>query len=205
MNLSQAIPTIESMRLWSAWPSKRLCRGKWILTAVIGIAFCLHYSTADAVKRELPGDVIMILVPVAGYAIAKFKDDEEGEKQLLRSVAAGVVAHSIVSFAFNYTSWGKRPDGGSHAFPSGHVAFVTSGAAFLQDRYGWKYGVPAYLLSGYVAWVRVDTGHHRWRDAIGGGALAFGASKLFVTPQHATHIAPVIGPDFIGLRWERSF
>ena len=85
------------------------------------------------------------------------------------------------------------------------ASLVVSGAAFLQDRYGWKYGLPAYALSGYVAWLRVDTGHHRWRDVIGGAALAYGVSKLFVTPQNATHIAPVIGPEFIGLRWGRSY
>jgi hypothetical protein len=28
---------------------------------------------------------------------------------------------------------------------------------------------------------------------------------LFVTPEKATHLAPIIGPDFIGLRWGRSF
>ena len=179
--------------------------GKSVFLAVFTALVCLHGSTAAAAKPELPSDIVMVLVPLAGYTIAHFKDDGEGEKQLLRSVAAGVVAHAITAAAFNYTSWGKRPNGRQYGFPSGHVALVTSGAAFLQDRYGWHYGVPAYLLAGYVAWQRVDTGHHYWRDVIGGGALAFGVSKLFVTPQNATHIAPVVGPDFIGLRWERSF
>src|SRR5258706_253207 len=62
----------------------------------------------------------------------------------------------------------------------GHVALVTSGAAFLQDRYGWRYGLPAYALAGYVADVRVRTGHHRWRDVVGGVAVGWGVSKFFV-------------------------
>jgi hypothetical protein len=82
---------------------------------------------------------------------------------------------------------------------------VVSSAAFLQDRYGWQYGVPAYLLSGYVAYVRVDTEHHRWRDIIAGAALSYGVSKLYVTPQHATQIAPVVGPDYLGMSWKRSW
>jgi membrane-associated phospholipid phosphatase len=180
-----------------------MCR--FLVTILIGSAFALQANTASALKRELPGDIVMIMVPVAGLMIAHHKDDAEGSKQLLRSVAAGVVAHAIAAYAFNQTSWGKRPNGGQYAFPSGHVTLVVSGAAFLQDRYGWKYGLPAYALSGYVAWLRVDTGHHRWRDVIGGAALGYGVSKLFVTPQNATHIAPVIGPEFIGLRWGRSY
>jgi membrane-associated phospholipid phosphatase len=178
---------------------------KVLISVVCTSLVALHSVTAEAAKRELPGDIVMILVPVAGLVIAHHKDDAEGSKQLWRSVAGGVVAHAITAYAFNQTSWGKRPNGGQYAFPSGHVALVVSGAAFLQDRYGWRYGAPAYALSAYVAWLRVDTGHHRWRDAIGGAALAIGVSKLFVTPQNATQLAPVIGPDFIGLRWGRSY
>ena len=166
----------------------------------------LHSGTAAAkIKPEFPGNVVMVGVPIAGYFIAQCKGDDEGQGQLLRSVAAGIVAHAIVAAAVNYTSWGERPNGGRHAFPSGHVALVTSGAAFLQDRYGWRYGLPAYALVGYVADVRVRTGHHRWRDVVGGVAVGWGVSKFFVTPQNATYIAPVIGPRFIGFRWERSF
>lgn len=93
-------------------------------------------------------------------------------------------------------------------FRPGMRGFVTSSAAFLQDRYGWKYDLPAYAVVAYVSYVRVDTDHHRWRDVAtgaAGAAVSYGISKLFVTPQNATHIAPVIGPDWLGLRWERSF
>lgn len=177
------------------------------LTTALAALLCLHCGTASALvyKSETPGDIVMVGVPVTAYFIAMGKDDHEGERQLLRDVGAGVVAHALASVAFNYTSWGERPGGGRHAFPSGHVTLVTSGAAFLQDRYGWHYGLPAYVLVGYVADVRVRTGHHRWRDVIGGAVLGTVVSKFFVTPQEATHIAPVIGPDFIGFRWERSF
>jgi len=167
---------------------------------------CLHSGTAAAaVKPEFPANVVMVGVPIAAYFIAGSKDDDEGQRQLLRSVAAGILVHAFIATAVNYTSCGERPNGGRHAFPSGHVALVTSGAAFLQDRYGWQYGLPAYALAGYVADVRVRTGHHRWRDAVGGLVVGWGTSKFFVTPLNATHIAPVIGPQFIGFRWERSF
>jgi hypothetical protein len=60
-------------------------------------------------------------------------------------------------------------------------------------------------LTGYVAWVRVDNRDHHWRDVVAASALGYGVAKLFVTPENATHLAPVIGPDFLGLRWERSW
>jgi membrane-associated phospholipid phosphatase len=61
------------------------------------------------------------------------------------------------------------------------------------------------MAAAYVAYVRVDEDKHHWRDVIASGALGYGVALLTVTPEHATHIAPVIGPGFLGLRWQRSF
>lgn len=178
---------------------------RFSLPVAIAALLCLQSGTAAAGQDELPADIVTGLVPIATFAIAHYKDDGEGEGQFLRSVGASLVLNSVLRLGFNQTSWGERPNGSPYGFPSGHVAFMTSNAAFLQDRFGWKFGVPAYVLTGYVAWVRVDTDHHRWRDVVAGAALSYGVSKLFVTPHNATHIAPVIGPDWLGLRWERSF
>lgn len=175
------------------------------LSAALAVLLYLTSGVATAAKDETPADIVTGLVPIATYAIAHFKDDGEGEGQFLRSVAASLVLNSTLRVAFNQTSWGERPNGSPYGFPSGHTAFMGSSAAFLQDRYGWKFGVPAYALTAYVAWVRVDTDHHRWRDVTAGAALSYGVSKLFVTPENATHLAPIIGPEFLGMRWKRSF
>ncbi len=153
---------------------------------------------------ELSGDIITGVVPLGALTYAWLIDDTEGEKEWLRNTAASQILNTTARVIFN-PSLGRRPNGHQYGFPSGHVSFVTSGAAFLQDRYGWKFGVPAYILAGYVASERVRDDHHYWRDVIAAGALSFGVAKLFVTPQNATYMAPVIGPDFIGMRWQRSF
>lgn len=178
---------------------------KFIFPTMMVVLLGLHSGTAAALSDETSADIVTGILPLTSYAIAYFKDDDEGKKQFLRSTAASLVVNTLLRGAFDQTSWGTRPNGHPYGFPSGHTAFVTSSAAFLQDRYGWKYGLPAYVMVGYVSYVRVDTDHHYWRDVIAGAALSYGISKLFVTRQNATYIAPVIGPDFIGLRWQRSF
>jgi len=155
--------------------------------------------------NAISGHVVMSALPVTALAIAYFKDDTEGEKQWLRNILANQLLTSVARLGFNQTSWGERPDGNGYGFPSGHVAFAGSGASFLEERYGWEYGVPAWMLVGYVAWVRVDNGDHHWRDVVASSVLSYGVAKLFVTPENATHLAPVIGPHFLGLRWERSW
>jgi membrane-associated phospholipid phosphatase len=160
---------------------------------------------SDYTGEELAADLITAGLPLAAYATAHFKDDGAGEGQFFRNTGANLLVLTSLRVAFNQTSWGERPNGNQYAFPSGHVGFVVSQAAFLQQRFGWKYGLPAYALSGYVAWVRVDTDHHHWRDVIAAAALAEVVARLWVTPHDAVHVAPIVGPDWIGLRLERSF
>lgn len=170
------------------------------------LAFSLLCSSnATAASEELPGDIVTALLPLAVYGITRKKDDDKGRSQWLRSTGVSLVANSLLRLGFNQTSLGERPNGSPYGFPSGHTGFVVSNAAFLQDRYGWKYGVPAYVASAYVAWVRVDTDHHRWRDIAAAAALSAGISKLLVTPMGNAKITPVIGPDSIGMSWQHSF
>lgn len=176
------------------------------LPIAMAIMLTLHSLTAAAGESrysglELSGDIITVAVPALTYWIIHKKDDGEGEGQFLRSHAVSLLINTTLRYSLNE----DRPNGHPYGFPSGHTAFMTTNAAFLQDRYGWEYGLPAYALTAYVAWVRVDTDHHRWRDIVAGAALSYGVSKLFVTPDKATYIAPVVGPDWLGLRWERSF
>ncbi|AMV73751.1 phosphatase PAP2 family protein [Desulfuromonas carbonis] len=176
----------------------------WMLTA-LGLQASPATAGSDYGNDELAADVLTGVVPLTGLLVAYFTDDTEGQKQWLRNTAVNQVLVSALRVGFNETSLGKRPNGKGYGFPSGHEAFVMSGATFLGERYGWKWGTPAYLAAAYVAYVRVDTDHHRWRDVIASGALAYGVALLTVTPEQATHLAPIVGPDFLGLRWQRSF
>ena len=180
------------------------------LFAAIAVLFTLYSVPATAATdgysgSELSADLITAVVPFGTFWIAHKKDDSHGEGQWVRSTGASLIINSVLRYGLKDSEWSERPNGSPYGFPSGHTAFMASSAAFLQDRYGWKYGVPAYALTGYVAWVRVDTDHHRWRDVIAGAALSWSVSKLFVSPHDMPHITPIIGPKHIGLQWERTF
>ena len=175
----------------------------------IGMLLLLCLPTASFASSgdldKTAGDVLQFAVPATAFAVAAFKGDEEGEKEWLRNTTASFLVTQATKLAFNSTSWGERPNGGHNSFPSGHTAFAASGAAFLTERYGWQYGIAAWAVTGFVAYSRVDEREHHWRDVAAGAALSYGISKLFVTPEAASHLAPIIGPKFIGLRWERSW
>lgn len=180
---------------------------RYLLVCLMIAVLALPVATATAGNGPdiLATDILTGVVPLTGLAVSYFTDDTEGRKQWLRNIGVNQVLTSALRLGFNETSLGERPNGGSYGFPSGHVAVVMSGATFLGQRYGWKWGTPAYLAAAYVASVRVDEDKHHWRDVIAAGTLAYGVALLTVTPENATYLAPVIGPDFLGLRWQRSF
>jgi len=185
----------------------RIFMTRYLFVYLMIAALGLHAATATAGSGPdvVATDILTAVVPLTGLAVAYFTDDTEGQKQWLRNTGVNQVLTSALRLGFNETSLGERPNGHSYGFPSGHVAFVMSGATFLGERYGWKWGVPAYMAAAYVAYVRVDQDKHHWRDVIASGTLAYGVALLTVTPEQATYLAPVIGPDFLGLRWQRSF
>lgn len=180
---------------------------KYLFMSVFIAVLALHPGPAKAGNGPdvVATDILTAVVPLTGLAVAYFTDDSEGQKQWLRNTGVNQVLVTALRIGFNETSLGERPNGHPYGFPSGHQAFVTSGATFLGERYGWKWGTPAYIAAAYVAYVRVDQEKHHWRDVLASGALAYGVALMTVTPENATYLAPVIGPDFLGLRWERSF
>lgn len=177
------------------------------VSAALITLFSLHCAGAAANNGPdiVVGDVLTAVIPLTGLGVAYYTDDHEGVKQWVRNTTINQVLVSALRIGFNHTSLGRRPNGGQYGFPSGHEAFVMSGASFLGERYGWKWGAPAYAAAAYVGYVRVHEDKHHWRDVIASGALSYSIGWLTVTPEHATHLAPIIGPDFMGIRWERSF
>ena len=139
---------------------------------------------------EFSTDVAMFVPSVAGAVVAFAEKDYEGMWQLVGSGAASVAA----AYALKYTVSKERPDGSdNHSFPSNHAGVAFAGATFLQQRYGWKYAVPAYIVAGYVAWGRVYARRHDAWDVLAGAAIGTGCAVLLTTPfarEHKLSLVP---------------
>jgi len=87
-----------------------------------------------------------------------------------------------------------RPDGSSRSsFPSGHASGTFATATVLQRHYGWKVGVPAYVVASYVAASRLSENKHFLSDVAFGAALGLAAGRT-VTFDHGAsrfEIAPM--------------
>lgn len=136
------------------------------------------------------GDVARYALPAGAAILALTKDDESGLGQLLAGTAVTLGTTYALKYAVNDT----RPNGGKHSFPSGHTAFAFAGAAFIHERYGWQWGIPAEIAAMAVAYSRVDANAHRWRDVIASAAIAH-VSAFFLVDHLDERVTlfPIVG------------
>jgi len=71
-----------------------------------------------------------------------------------------------------YTVQRPRPDGSDNlSFPSGHTSAAFTLATVAEHHYGWKIGVPAYLLASGVGYSRMEKDKHNLSDVLAGATL----------------------------------
>ncbi|RLD29543.1 MAG: PAP2 family protein [Bacteroidetes bacterium] len=137
--------------------------------------------------RDL-GDILQIVLPSVAVLTTVVVGDKEGTWQFAKSFGVNFAA----TYALKYIIDKPRPVGAKDgkAFPSGHTSAAFVSASFIQQRYGWKYGVPAYLLAGFVGYSRIEgvpQRHDGW-DVLGGILVGVGSTYLFTTPYQKEHL-----------------
>ena len=141
------------------------------------------YAQSKFVEKST--DILCLAPAGAGLVKAILEKDKKGIIQLSLCSVTGIA----ISYGLNACARKDRPEmplnpswSDQHAFPSTHTMAAFDGATFLARRYGWKWGVPAYVVSAYVAWGRVHTNKHDWWDVLGGAAVGAGAALIFTRP-----------------------
>ena len=154
-------------------------------------------DTRNGVK--ISGDVILIAMPVATLTGVLIQQDWQGLKQAAFTTATTLGA----TYLLKYTVKKQRPDmSDNHSFPSAHTSILFANAGFVQRRYGWKWGAPAYALATYVGWSRTFAKKHDWWDVVTGAAIGAGSAYIFTRPfakKHDLAIAPVSDGSHFGL------
>lgn len=182
-----------------------------VLALILPLCVCTQARAGSMVHTddadEAAGDVFQYVLPALGLAGAAYTGDKEGMKQWGYSMGSTIVATTALKAGFNSTSWGERPNGGQHSFPSGHTSMACAGAAFIGERYGWDLGAAAMVPAAFVGWTRVEEDMHHWRDVIAGCALGAGLSMYFTNPEdkHQLTILPDIGDHSFSLGFTMKY
>jgi len=152
------------------------------------LAFASQLDAQDGV--ETSGDVLATALPVAALiSTLVWKDDQPATLQFAKTIVTSFGVTHVLKRVVDK----PRPNGGDHAWPSGHTSSAFTGAAVLQIRHGWTVGIPAYLLAGYVGWTRVYVDAHDYWDFLGGAIIGVGSAYLFTKPYDPDRVAMSLG------------
>lgn len=163
----------------------------------------IRSNSEQAVKVST--DVGVVALPALALGAVLFEHDWEGFVQGLEAGGATIATTLILKYVIKE----QRPDfSNMHSFPSGHSSVSFASAAFLQRRYGWKIGAPAYAVASYVGWGRVYAKKHHWWDVVAGAGIGVASSYIFTKPfaqKHELSISPISAEGTPGLTCQFSF
>ncbi|MEX0622754.1 phosphatase PAP2 family protein [Saccharospirillum sp.] len=178
-------------RLW-AWQT--------ISALVLSLTVSLSGYADD--RWTQAGEVLLYALPLTAATATYTLDDPQGRSQLV--VAYGVTLST--SYVMKGLIERERPDGTDNlSFPSFSAASAFTSAAFIQRRYGWDAGLPAYLAASYVGWSKVYSDRHHATDVIAGAVLAWGVNQWLVEPGSASQVALVPTQGGMALAFEVKF
>lgn len=166
-----------------------------LLTAMAGLLLTpMARANSDL---ETSGDVLHLLLPATAFGATLFHEEgDEGSWQLIKAaVSSRIVVEGL--------KWGidkERPDGsGDDSFPSGHTSDSFMAATFINQRYGWEWGLPAYAVASYVGYTRIESDKHEIEDVLAGAAIGALAGWYFTTPYEGLTVVPIAGNGQYGL------
>lgn len=152
-----------------------------MIVLIIVVFLMRGVDAQDGGGVELSGDILEYAMPaMALTSTFIWRDDTRPTWQFVKSLGTAVG----VAYILKQTVHKERPDFNPDnprydSFPSGHTTSAFCSAAFAERRYGWKVGIPAYIVAGYVGWSRVHSNRHDWWDVLGGAAIGTASSYIF--------------------------
>ncbi len=192
--------------LWSDLESVWTFDNTAILLIAGGASFAIHDKLDDRVAANTrrhpnrwgkgsdalaavgnPGHQFAAITGLYAYSLAT-QDVEAHElsRTLFDALALTGASTVLLKVATNTRAPNGQPDFAGGAFPSGHVSSSVAFAAVLDEYYGHRIGIPAYVLSGLVAWERIDDREHDLSDVVFGAALGYVIGRTVASRHHAS-------------------
>ncbi|HXV64943.1 MAG TPA: phosphatase PAP2 family protein [Vicinamibacteria bacterium] len=150
----------------------------------------------------LGGALVQVGGAAAIWGVGKLASSPGAETLGRELVRAQIVTQSL-TFGLKVAVSRERPDGSNQrSFPSGHASGTFATATVLHRRYGWKVGVPAYAVAGYVGASRLNEGAHYLSDVVFGATVGIlvGRSLSLEIADSRIEIGPMATPGGFGVQ-----
>jgi membrane-associated phospholipid phosphatase len=157
-----------------------------------------------------PGAIVGNFAVQTGGAFLTYTIGRMTHSPKVARIGAEIFRAQIVSQgtaqAIKFAASRTRPDGtDDHSFPSGHSASAFATATVLQRELGWKAGVPAFAVAGWVAASRVQMKKHYLSDVLAGATVGIlaGRSVTIGTGKARFAVDPMAVPGGIGVNFTK--
>ena len=150
----------------------------------------------------LGGGLLQVGGALATYGAGKLWS-KPGIEDLGRDLVRAQIVTQSFTFAIKRAVGRERPDGSSHrSFPSGHASTSFATATVFQRHYGWKAGIPAYAVAGFIATSRLNESRHYLSDVVFGAALGImvGRTVTVDIAEKRFVVTPIAKPGEVGIQ-----
>lgn len=133
------------------------------------------------------GDLAGQLIPNAVYALTQLVLDAKGDPQANKRAVGMFKATAYSSGITNvlkYTVREPRPNSSArNSFPSGHTTSAFAFSGYVYEEHGYAWGIPAFMISGFVGASRINDNRHYLHDVLAGATIGLaygvGISRLY--------------------------
>jgi membrane-associated phospholipid phosphatase len=154
-----------------------------------------------------PGHTVGGFVVQATAAFGTYFAGRAFDNARIANLGAKLVRAQLVTQAttqaIKFTAQRTRPDGTRLSFPSGHTSSAFATATVLNSEFGWKVGIPAYVMAAWVGASRMERQRHYLSDVIAGATIGIlgGRSVTLGTGSARFAISPMAAPGGIGVNF----
>lgn len=106
------------------------------------------------------------------YALSA-ENKNELNRQRAWTMMTALAVNSLTTTGLKAIRDNDTPNGKQWAWPSGHTSSSFTVASVLDEYYGPKVGIPAYVLASLVGYRMMDTGDHWASDVVFGATLGW--------------------------------
>src|SRR6185312_10262791 len=141
---------------------------------------------------------------IVTYAVGRLKDRPKISHMGMDLIQSLVVSEAMTE-TLKYATRRERPDGsGKNSFPSGHAADTFAFATALERHLGWRFAVPGYIFSSYVAISRLPANRHWLSDAVFGSAVGIIAGRTVTRHGREFPVAVAVVPGGFAVMYVRG-
>jgi membrane-associated phospholipid phosphatase len=161
---------------------------KLLFAFILLVTFSKSMSQNNTVTSA--GDILQFVLPATALSATLIckEDQQKPTWQFIKTYGTSIIVTQTLKHTILKPRPGDGPINNNHAFPSGHTTSAFAGAAFIQRKWGWSYGIPCYIIASFVGYSRVQGNFHDTWDVLGGASVGIVSAYIFTKPYQKSKV-----------------